>query len=627
MDNRFGVKDFFLFTLIAGLIILVLLAMKQFDRQFEKIRALEVRSSELATELSTINRQLSELPSQLPRGAAVQSGAAPAGQQTIDPKADPFYLVRAARALPDYAEGDWLIQNLGTRLGKVTPLIPGDIYGATVQARVVEPLIVRDPETLAWQPLLAQSFEIHPDGLGVTYNLRRNVRFSDGQPMTSADVKFTFDLIFNPELDAARSRSYLVDNGVTVETPDEFTVVFRLTKPYFEMLNITGATGVLPKHLYSKYKPSEINDNPGLLMGTGPYRLEGPDTWRPGQRLILYRNERYWGVPPAFKRIIYLEVQEETVYATMLRNGELDYTGVTPEQFIRLTKDPAIMARNNAFEFQSMLGGYTYVAWNQMRGGKPTPFADKRVRQAMTMLIDRERLAKELWYGYATVASGPFSSRGIQSDKAVKPWPYDPERAKALLKEAGYEDRNRDGLLEGPGGEEMKFEFMYSSGSALSERIALFLKDQLARGGVVLELKATDWPNMLERLKKSQFDMTSLGWSSSVESDAYQIFHSSQRGDAGDNRTNYANPELDKVIEEARSTVDAEKRMKLWNRVHQILHEDQPYTFLLERKSLALYDQRIKNVQTTRMGTNFMFTEPRVTPWYVPAGLQKHMEN
>lgn len=624
MDNRFGVKDFFLFSLLAILIVLVLLAMKQYDRQFEKIVGLESRTGQLTDDLTRLSRKVGEIQTS---GVAVSGPATGRAAGPVDPALDPFADVRAARAMPGYAEGDWLVQNMGTRIGKITPLTSSDIFGTTVQARVVESLLVRNPETLAWQPLLAESYQIHDDGLGVTYKLRRNVVFSDGTPMTSADVKFTHELIMNPELDAARSRSYLVDNGVTCETPDPYTVVFRLTKPYFELLNITGATWVIPQHIYSKYTPRQINDNPGLLLGTGPYRLEGADTWRPGQRLILYRNERYWGVAPAFSRIVYLEVQEETAYTTMLRNGELDYTGVTPEQFIKLREDESLMAKVNAFEFQSMLGGYTYVAWNQERAGKKTAFADKRVRQAMTLLIDRERMARELWYGYASVATGPFSTKGLQADPNVKPWPYDPERAKALLGEAGFADRNGDGVLESADGTPLKFEFMYSSGSALSERIALYLKDQLARGGVIVELKGTDWPTMVERLKKSQFDMTSLGWSASVETDPYQIFHSSQRGDAGDNRTGYENKELDKLIEEARATVDADKRRVLWQAVHRILHEDQPYTFLLERRSLVLYDKRIQNIKTTRMGTNALNTEPRVHPWFVPKAQQRYTQN
>lgn len=643
MENRFGVKDFFLFTLLTVLIIVVLLAMKQFDRQYTRVVTLERQSNELARELAQLSRQVSELPKMVtvvPGGVLGAAGATAAGTtgagadtgRGVGPavpgsELDPFAEIRRVRALPNFAEGDWLIQNLGARLGKITPLVSSDIYGSTVQARVLEPLIVRCPDTLKWQPLLAERWEVHEDGLGVTYFLRRNVRFSDGTPMTAHDVKFTFDRIMEPDLDAARARSYLVENGVTVEVVDDHTVKFRLSRPYFLMLSVTGGQPVLPKHFYERYTARQHNDNPGLLMGTGPYRLDDPDKWRPGQRLILFRNERYWGVPPALSRIVYLEVQEETVYATMLRNGELDYAGVTPEQFVRLRENELIRQRHNELEFQSMLGGYSYIAWNQERGGRTTPFADKRVRQAMTMLVDRERMARELWLGYATVATGPFSRRGPQSDPTIEPWPFDPERALALLKEAGYEDRNNDGVLDGPDGRPMRFEFMFPAGSAFSERIALFIRDQLARGGVVLDLRATDWPVMIDRLKRSQYDVTSLGWTSSVESDPFQIFHSSQRGDAGDNRTNYANEELDRLIELARKTVDDDARMKIWHQVHRILHEDQPYTFLLERKSLAFYDRRLQNVRLTTMGTNFMAAEPRVPPWFVPSELQRYTRN
>lgn len=642
MDNRFGVKDFFLFSLLAVLLVAVLLAMKQFDRQHDRVKTIQAELRQVTDDIARLSRRLNDMqtvavvpnagggtgatttPVPPPgTGVAVNADGTP-----VFVPSDPFYLVRNAQKMPGYAEGDWLLWNLGTKLGKITPLVSSDTYATMVQSRVVEPLLVRDPYTLKWQPLLAASWEIHPDGQGVTYKLRTDVKFSDGTPMTAADVKGTFDLIMEPELDAARSRSYLNDNGLTVEVVDDYTVKFRLSRPYYEMLNITGGTGIIPKGFYSKYTPRQINDNPGLLMGTGPFRvLEGPDSWRPGKRLVLTRNERYWGITPPLNRIVYLEVSEETVSSTMLRNGDLDYMPATPDQFKKLKADPTITEKNQDFTYQSMLGGYTYVAWNQKRGDRVTPFADKRVRQAMTMMIDRERLANDLYGGFATVATGPFSSNGPQSNKTIKPWPYDVTRAKAMLKEAGYEDRNGDGVLEDAEGKNFAFEFMYPSGSAFSERIALFMKDQFARGGVVAELKPTDWPVMVERLKKSQFDVTSLGWSSSVESDLYQIFHSSQQGDAGDNRTGYSNPELDAIIEKARAEVNDEVRYKLWQQACAILHEDQPYTFLLERQALAFYSKRIKNVQKTRMGMNFMPTESRVPPWFVPQGEQKYLQN
>jgi peptide/nickel transport system substrate-binding protein len=206
----------------------------------------------------------------------------------------------------------------------------------------------------------------------------------------------------------------------------------------------------------------------------------------------------------------------------------------------------------------------------------------------------------------------------------VQPWPFDPKRAREQLASCGFVDKNGDGVLEGPDGQPFRFTLTYPSKSDISQRIGLFLKDSFARGGVQCDLKPTDWPTMLKELKESDFDACSLGWSSSVESDLYQVFHSSQVGDGGDNRTYYVNPELDALIDKARSTVDEKERMQLWQQCTRIIHEDQPYTFMLDRMSLRFMDKRILNVEKTRMGLNLMYTETMPIPWYSAKGMHKY---
>lgn len=629
MENRFTIKDAFLFALLVMCIVMVGLGMKQFDRQYEMVLEIERQANLTARDVQAMSERLDSLDIRLEqgvvstgRGTGATTGAAPS-----DPANDPFAALREARSRPDFRQGDWLIDNVGTRVGRLTPLIQEDIYNATIRGRIMETLLIRDPQSLEYRPLLAESYELSADGLELRYKLRKGVRFSDGTPMTADDVVYTFDLIMNPEIDAARARSYLVDQGVTWEKVNDHEVVFRMKKPYFEFLSITGIdTLIMSKAFYSKYTTAQYNELPGLAFGTGPYRLRNPGEWTPGDRIELLRNERYWGVKPAFDRLIFLEVEEEAAEATMFQNRELDVLAATPEQYDQLKNDPKIKENANALEYPSLLGGYTYVGWNQERDGKATFFSDKRVRQAMTMLIDRERMAKEIWRGYATVATGPFSRRGKQAAPELEPWPYDPARAKALLAEAGYADRDGDGILESPAGRAFQFQLLYPSKSDISQRQALFLKDGLARGGVIMELKPTDWPTMLENLKNSNFDATTLGWSSSVEGDLYQIFHSSQIKDSGDNRTAYSNPELDTLIEAARSNPNEAERMKQWQECTRLIHEDQPYTFLLDRLALRLMDKRIANVQRSTTGLNFVGLWSMPMPWYVPGGMHRYRD-
>jgi peptide/nickel transport system substrate-binding protein len=614
MENRFGVKDVFIFGLLLIIVVMIGLCMLQYDRQWKRIGELQDATRNLATDLTVIRRQLNE---------GVVS-TAPTAQQPGQPQGkDYFAAIKEAEKQPDFARGDWFVENFGTNIGKLTPLISTDVYATWVQAKVQETLAGRNPDTLEFVPLLAQSWERSEDGKTLAFNLRRGVVFSDGEPMTSKDVVFTFNHILNPEIDCQRSRAYFKHlESVTAE--GDYRVVFKFKEFIFNTFESIAGTGIMPEHFYKKFTAREYNENPGLLMGTGAYRLPAPDTWRPGVRVELVRNERYWGTPPAIDKLVYYEVKDDTAEETMYRNREIDRFAPTPEQFIKLREDKAITDRSTIWQYYSPVSGYNYIGWNQKRAGKATIFADRRVRQAMTMLIDRERMAKEMYYGFAKPATGPFGYGSPQTDPSVTPWPYDPARAKDLLKQAGYEDRNGDGVIEAADGTSFQFTFTYSAGNAFTDRIVLFVKDSFAQAGIKVNLDAVDWPVQTKRLDTRDFEATILGWSTSIETDCNQIFHSKQTQDQGDNFVNYINPDLDKAIDEARATVDDSARMKKWNAVHRIIHEDQPYTFLLNRQANVFIDSRVKNIRKTKMGLNMVLTEITSFPWYVPEKQQLH---
>jgi peptide/nickel transport system substrate-binding protein len=626
MENRFGVKDFFLFALLLGLIVTVVLAMVQFDRQYEEIQKIKKAVNDQTSDLNSIKRQLA---SGVVTRTGGDSGAAKGDGEKADLSDLYFKYMREAEAMPGFARGDWLVDNFGTKIGKLTPFLATDVYQRYVELLVMDSLAGRDPFTLEYVPKVARSWEISDDGLKMTFHMRPEVVFSDGSPMTADDVVFTFDWIRNPEVDAARERSYLTMLK-DVKAEGDHTVVFTFTEPYFLNFGTVAGTPILSRKFFGRFTPNEFNEKVGLMFGSGPYKLEDPENWTPGKLVELVRNDRYWGVPPTFNRIVFREVQEESAQMVMYGNKETDTILCTPEVYEKLRADARIMSFSEALEYPSPYRGYAYIGWNQKRkvSGQDvsTPFADKRVRQAMTMLIDRPRMVKEIYLGYANVASGPFAPNGPQSDPSIQPHPYDPEKARALLAEAGYIDRNKDGVVEDASGKPLKFTLLYPSGADIYEKIVRFLKDNLARGGVVLELDRQDWPVLVDRLNKSDFDAVILGWSSVPESDPYQVFHSSQIGDNGDNRTSYINPELDQVIDQARRTVDTEARMKLWNRVHAILHEDQPYTFLVNRPYLRLMNKRIHNVKKSAVGLNYEYLNGGTIPWFVPLDQQRYTQ-
>jgi peptide/nickel transport system substrate-binding protein len=290
-------------------------------------------------------------------------------------------------------------------------------------------------------------------------------------------------------------------------------------------------------------------------------------------------------------------------------------------------KNPTVMDRSNSNIYSSPLVGYFFIAWNEVKGGKPTIFADKRIRQAMTLLTDRKGLCDTIYLGYADPSMGPFYPTSPQHDPNLVDWSYDPPKALEILKEAGYEDRGK-GVLEKTDGTQLSFKFTYPSGNETTDRMMKYIKDDYARVGIAVELDPVDWTIMDERMTKSHdFDALTMGWmGGAMEQDIYQMFDSSQIADQADNFMSYSSPAFDEAVRAARRELDDAKRMELWHKCEAILHEDQPYTFLLVPKIIRLSDKRIKNMKLAPTGSNFVQDWVLPIPWYVPTDEQKYKQ-
>src|SRR5690606_24858847 len=246
---------------------------------------------------------------------------------------------------------------------------------------------------------------------------------------------------------------------------DDRTVEFVFAEPYFNSLQLAGSMDILPRHFYARFldDPRRFNESRGLLLGSGPYRLADPEGWTPDQgRIELERNPRYWGpVDGSFDRIVWRVIENDSARLTTFRNQDIDVYSARPREYQQLLDDQALRARTHHYEYMSPTAGYSYIAWNQERAGEPTRFADPRVRRAMSHLTDVQRVIDEVLLGYAEAAVSPFSPRSNQHDSLLTPVPHDVERARALLQEAGYADRDADGILEDEAGQPFEFELTY----------------------------------------------------------------------------------------------------------------------------------------------------------------------
>ncbi len=524
-----------------------------------------------------------------------------------------------------YNQGDWFVMNLMSPVSKITPLITNDYAASIIDCRIVETMVYHDNETQEYRPMLATGWQVSPDGLTFTFQLRHGVVFSDGSPFTADDVVYSYDLAMNPATDCPSYRQQF-DHCASCTKLNDFEVVFKMKEPFYQTFENVGAgLEILSKAFYSKYTIDQINNSVGLIIGTGPYRMATPDGWKPDPgKIELFRNDRYWGIPPSFDRLVFLQTESDSTELIMFTNGEEDVISLHPQQYKLLLNNPDVVARTNHWDYETPLAPYSYIAWNQKPKGKPPIFADKRVRQALTMLTDRKGACDSIYLGYAIPATGPYSRLSKQSDPNLQDWQFDPDRAKALLKEAGFEDRGH-GVLEMADGTQLSFKLTYPSKNETTDRLMQYFKDGYSRAGVSCELDPIDWSILLQHLKTREFDAISLSWmAGGLEDDIYQMFDSSQMAGDGDDVMSYANPELDATIEKARITVDEDARMELWRKCERILHEDQPYTFLIRPKSLRFFDQRIQNVNKTRTGLNIVWNWWQPLPWYVAPGTQKY---
>jgi len=502
-----------------------------------------------------------------------------------------------ADSIPEFTPeqmGGTLRRHLSAEPQTLNPLVTKDAYQGIINGHIFESLITRNPDTLEWEPELADRWEIAEDGKTITFHIDPRATFSDGTPVTADDVVFSVETVLNPEIDAANIRSYFEDME-RCDKVDDRTVRFTWKKTYFKSFEVSGAyTPVIPRHFYAFDRPEQFNDINDKLLGTGPYKFE---KWTTGQQIVLVRNEKYWRRPHAFDRITFRIIMEPQAYIQAFLAKELDYISVRPEWWIKLKKNPRAGKDFRMLRYQPP-AGYRYIAWNNAR----PLFADWRVRRAMTHLVWREQLVKYLLYDIARVVTGPFWTGSKQYDRSISPWPFDRQAALRLLREAGWDDRDRDGWLEDGDGRRFEFELSLPSGLPAYRDMARIVKEEFRRVGIRMSVRFYEWSVFITKLDNRDFDAISLAWTGSVEGDPNQIWHSAQIEGRGHNFVGWRNAESDRLIEQARATLDEAKRNTLYHRFHRILHDRQPYTFLWSGDALALVSPRLAGVTVHRLG-------------------------
>jgi len=469
-----------------------------------------------------------------------------------------------------------------------------DMLKIRLTLRKVDPDIFQKIKHLF--PHIYPPFEHNPV---IIFYLRPHVLFHDGYPFTAKDVKFTYEAIMDPKNISPRVSDFEPVKSVQIIDPLTVKVVYkRLYSPALS----TWQIGILPEHLLNKealrkeaiskgidpkdfsLRDSSFNRHP---IGCGPFKFV---KWKSDQYIVLERFDKYWEGPPNYKKYIFRVIPDPLTQEMEFYAGTIDNYDVLPHQVERLKKDPRFQV------FSGLSFGYTYIGYNLR---KP-PFNDVRVRRALGMAIDVDKIIKYVLYGQGERITGPFPKQTKYYDHTVKPLPYDPKGALKLLNEAGWK-RGKDGWLY-KNGKKLQFTLITNSGNNIRKAILAIAQESWRKIGIDVKTELLEWSVLLRRINQHNFDAVVLGWSMGIEPDLYQIFHSSQTHPYQLNFVGYKNKEADELIIKIRQEYDEKKRIEYCHRLHRIIAHDQPYTFLFVRKWTAVLDKRIVIKEVDKYG-------------------------
>ncbi len=475
-----------------------------------------------------------------------------------------------------------LFQNLSLLLGEdYFESFQGENYLRT------EPRLGKETLT-AYTGELLPAFEHNPI---LMFHLRPGVKFHDGHLFDAYDVKFTYESIINPKNLSPRIPDY--EPVKSVEVLDPMTVKIIYKRLYSPAVG-TWAMGILPEHLLNpkalkkeairlgkdpksySLRQSTFNRKP---IGCGPFRFR---EWKSDQYIVLDRFDDYWEGPPNYKGYIFRVIPDLLTQEMEFYAGTIDSYSVQPHQVKRLKKDP---------RFQSFSGtafGYTYIGYNFRR----KPFDDPRIRKALGMAIDIDKILNYVLYGQGEEITGPFVKQTDYYNHNIEPIPYDPKGALTLLESAGWK-QNKAGWLE-KDGERLKFTLITNSGNDLRKAILAIAQDAWKHIGIDVRTDVLEWSVFIqERVNKADFDALILGWQMGIDPDLYQIWHSSQTNPYQLNFIGFKNHEADDLIIKIRQEYDHDRQAEYCHRLHEIIAEEQPYTFLYVGKWTAVLDKRI----------------------------------
>jgi peptide/nickel transport system substrate-binding protein len=469
---------------------------------------------------------------------------------------------------------DTLVMIIESSPANLDPRVGIDAQSERIDELIFDALLTRD-EHLNVQPGLAERWEI-PDPLTYIFHLHPGVKFHDGRPLTSRDVKWTFDSLQNGKIRSTKTSTYrFVDH---LDAPDDLTVTFHLKEPSATLLwNLSkGAIGIVP---YGS--TDEISRNP---IGSGPFRFVSAEQDRD---VILARNTDYWGGQAHVPRIRFLVVPDMTTQALELRKGSADIAinALTPDMVLTLQKQSKLEV------LRAPGTVLAYLAFNL----RDPILKDVRVRQALAYAIDRRPFIEYLLRGFAQPANSTLPVQSWAYSGHVRTYPYDPYRANQILDAAGYKPANG-----------IRFHLVMKTSTDENTRLMVaVLQQQLRAAGIQLDIRTFEFATFYSHVTKGLFQLYSLRWvgGSNEDPDIFEYaFHSARIPPTGANRSFYVNSRVDALIDQARTEMDQNKRRDKYVEIQRILADDLPYINLWYLDNVLVHTRRVKNLSISPPG-------------------------
>lgn len=506
------------------------------------------------------------------------------------------------------------------------PIVEVDSASGAATGDLFDSLVRLNPRTTETEPYLAERWEHNEEGTEWTFHLRRDVRWHDGRPLTSADVAFTFKAIFDDRVANSIKHILTIDGKpIAVTTPDPHTVVFRLPRPFAPLLNSIGVP-ILPEHILGPSLADGtfsqqwgIDTPPEKLIGSGPYRMA---RYVPAQFIQLRRNPDYWMRDENGKPLPYLEEQtllivpnQDTLYLKFL-SGETDVHNARPEEVTDLRN--RAQALSISVDNAGLDTGTQFVSFNRNpryyeAGGKRDPrlkwFADKNFLRAIAHSIDKQAILLNCMNGFGQPAVGDISPENkIFHNPNLKDYAYDLELARKVLADGGYVDRNGDGVLEDGEGNAIEFSLHTNAGNQVREKMCSILKEDWTKLGLKVNYKPLDFQLLVEKLDNTfDWDAMLIGFTGGVEPhNGANLLRSNANLHLWN--PNQASPateweaEVDRLVEAGSRELDTAKRREIYWRIQEILHEELPMIQTVRQTRFVAHKNLVRNFFPTVWG-------------------------